>query len=123
VEVALAAGPPVDWDRSTASVRFQVVPRRGVALGPGDQGSVFIAARPRELLVVPASAIVNSPGGPLVFVIDPSSQRFVSRPVEIGRAHQGVTAILTGLSDGEPVAVGNAFFLDAERRLRPEAAP
>jgi hypothetical protein len=30
---------------------------------------------------------------------------------------------LAGLTDGEAVAVGNAFFLDAERRLRPEAAP
>jgi multidrug efflux pump subunit AcrA (membrane-fusion protein) len=58
-----------------------------------------------------------------VFVIDPSSQRFIKRPVEAGRTHQGVTAILTGLTDGESVAVGNAVFLDAERRLRPEAAP
>jgi multidrug efflux pump subunit AcrA (membrane-fusion protein) len=123
VAVALAAGPAVDWDSATASVRFQVIAPGGAAPSPGDQGLLVITARPRELLVVPASAVVNSPGGRFVFVIDPKTLLPVKRAVATGRTHQDVTAILSGVSDGDAVAVGNAFFLDAERRLRPEAAP
>jgi hypothetical protein len=121
-DVALAAGAPGDWDDSTASARF-AASGDGAGLRPGDQGSLVIAARPRELVVVPTSAVVNAAAGPCVFVVDATTQRLARRAVRVGRPHQGVTVIAAGISDGEQVAVGNAFFLDAERRSAPEVAP
>jgi hypothetical protein len=47
---------------------------------------------------------------------------FNRRPVRVGRGFFGVSAIVSGLAAGERVVVSNAFFLDAERRLRGLAA-
>jgi hypothetical protein len=48
---------------------------------------------------------------------------FDRRPVRVGRGFDGVSAIVSGLAVGERVVVSNAFFLDAERRLRGLAEP
>jgi hypothetical protein len=48
---------------------------------------------------------------------------FNRRPVRVGRGFFGVSAILSGLAAGESVVVSNAFFLDAEQRLRGLAPP
>jgi Heavy metal binding domain len=120
VDVTLVAEPPVDWDGATVRARFQVA---GGDARPGTQGSLVIAARPRALVVVPSNAILSAPDGPYVFVVDPASHRDVRRTVRIGRAHQGVTAVLAGVSEGDEVVVGDAFFVAAEHRLHPEEAP
>jgi hypothetical protein len=66
---------------------------------------------------------LSSPQGAYVLVLLPDGRNVARRPVQIGRTHQAATAVLTGLSVDEPVVIANAFFLDAERRLRPEGAP
>jgi multidrug efflux pump subunit AcrA (membrane-fusion protein) len=99
---------------------FQVV--RGAAR-PGDQGSLVIAARPRALVVVPSGAVLQTPDGPSVFVVDPTHRHEVRRVVELGREHQGVTAVLSGVAEGDEVVVGDAFFVAAEHRLHLDEAP
>ena len=74
-------------------------------------------------LVVPDAAIVRAPEGPYVLVASDDGRMFDRRPVRVGRGFYGVSAIVSGLAAGERVVVSNAFFIDAERRLRGLAAP
>jgi hypothetical protein len=95
-----------------------------------DTGWLELAPRPRELLVVPSSALLYSGEGAYVLAAPPNGHRFTRRPVDIGRIldsgyaaglssdHFGAIVVLSGLEEGEQVVVGNAFFLDAERRLQ-----
>lgn len=122
VDVALAAAPAVDWDRSTSRVRFDAAAGVTPGLIPGDEGTLALPGRSHELLVVPTGAIVASRTGPSAFVLDTAQHRFVRRPVEVGRIHQGVTAVLSGLAAGEQVAVDGAFFLAVEA-AQPEHKP
>lgn len=115
VDVALSRAEA--WDAATEQVRFAA---SGATPGPG---SLVIAAQPRDLLVVPSSAVLESPEGPYVLVVDPASHRAVKRAARIGREHHGVTAVLGGLAEGDEVVIGDAFFVAAEQLLHPEVAP
>jgi len=130
VDVALTADPPTDWDGATVHVHFRVVaapdtpgPRdtpetdtRAPALRPGDHGLVVIAARPHELQVVPASAVLQAADGPYVLALDPVHRRLVPRTIQTGRTHHGFTAVLSGLSDGDSVVTTGAFLVDIDAR-------
>jgi multidrug efflux pump subunit AcrA (membrane-fusion protein) len=131
--VRLAPDPPSPWDRSTVRLRF-IVDRTGAAGGTGndktDTGWLQLAARPRDLLVVPTSAVLYSGTGAYVLAAPPGSHTFTRRDVEPGRILDsgygaglvgdrfGTIVVLSGLKEGEQVIGGDAFFLDAERRLQ-----
>lgn len=121
IAVRPATDPPVPWDEGTSRVRFRAGP--GATLPPaGTVGWVARPARAREVLVVPSSAILESARGPYVLAPPGDGREPEPRPVTIGKALSGVTTIVSGLREGERVVAGNAFFLDAERRLA-EPAP
>lgn len=118
--VAVAfTGETQRWDAATAQARFAGATATGPAAG--SHGSLVIAALPRDLLVVPASAVLAAPDGPYVLVVEP--HRLVRRAVELGRDHHGVIAVLGGLAEGDDVVIGDAFFVAAEQLLHPEDAP
>jgi hypothetical protein len=119
IDVRLTAGPPAPWDGSTSRVRFRF-DARASGLAPGAVGWVEFAARPRELLVIPSSAVLYSPEGPYVLAAGADGRTFSTRRVEIGRVSRGLAAVLSGLRHGEPIVVGSAFSWDAERRLQPQ---
>jgi len=124
VALVLAAAPPAPPGPRDGARLVRFLPAGGgAALRPGDEGLLVIAARPCELVVVPSSAILQRAEGSYVFAFDRVDHHFVRRAVRIGRAHRGVTAVVSGLDGGEQVAATDAFFLDAERRLGSEAAP
>jgi Heavy metal binding domain len=126
-EVRRAADPPEPWDESTVRVRFQ---NKGAAAKNAETGWLQLAARPRELLVVPSSAVLYSGAGAYVLAAPPDGHIFTRRAIEIGRildsgyvagsvdGRYGAIVVLSGLSEGERVVVEDTFFLDAERRLR-----
>jgi hypothetical protein len=131
LDVRLLPDPPADMDSSTVAVRFR---REGNASAPGaagsgrEIGSLQIAVRARELLVVPSSAVLYSAQGPYVLAAGESQDTFAKRPVVIGRVldsgyvggrvvEAGAIVILSGLGEGERVITANTFFVDAERRL------
>jgi multidrug efflux pump subunit AcrA (membrane-fusion protein) len=89
------------------------------ALGDPIVGWVRLAARPRELLVVPTGAVLYSSHGPYLLVPAPDGRGFDRRPVVVGRLHRGLAVIVSGLTDQDTVVTANAFFVDAEQRLRP----
>src|SRR5262249_9458489 len=76
--VALVPGAPAAWDDATVQVRFGGAP-------PADTGWLQLAARPRALLVVPASAVLYADDGAYVLAASPDGHRFSRRPIAIGR--------------------------------------
>jgi heavy metal-binding protein len=112
------AGAQAAWDSSTATVDFQVQEKApGVRVGM--TGWLELAARPREALVVPQTAILESSDGPYVLAASADGRTFTRRPVRIGRTVFGLTAVISGVSEGERIASRGAFFIDAEARLSP----
>jgi hypothetical protein len=119
IDVRLTAEPPAPWDGSTSRVRFRF-DARASGLEPGAVGWVEFAARPRELLVIPSSAVLYSPEGPYVLAAGADGRTFSTRRVEIGRVSRGLAVVLSGLQEGERIVVGSTFSWDAERRLQPQ---
>jgi len=133
VAVHLLAEPIVAVDASTCQVRFGIdrsVVARTLGRDGADAGLLQIAAHPRALLTVPASALLYSDEGPYVLAAAPGSDSFAKRPIVIGRIldssyaagvtgdNVGAMVVLAGLHEGERVVAADAFFWDAERRLR-----
>jgi hypothetical protein len=119
LEVRLGGAPAAPWDESTSTVDFRLEGARTVAAGT--TGWVELAARPREVLVVPSSAVLQSPDGPYVLVASGGGRAFTRRQVAIGRTLFGFAAIVAGLRENERIAARGAFFLDGEQRLGGDA--
>lgn len=125
IPVRRSSPEPGAWDASTVQVRFQAE----APVSGRDLGWLQLAARPREILVVPASAVLYSGEGAYALAAPPGAP-FARRSIEIGRildsghaaalagGSLGSIAVLAGLEEGERVVAGDAFFHDAERRLR-----
>jgi Heavy metal binding domain len=144
IDLRLASDRPAPWDSSTLQVRFEVVEKgvaskgRALAQGPSgstpaatrDTGWLDLAPRPRDLLVVPASAVLYTADGPYVVAASSDGKTFTKRSIEIGRILDsgyvaelskdrfGAIVVLSGLHESEQVVVEDTFFLDAERRLQ-----
>jgi hypothetical protein len=120
IEVSLSADAPVTWDASTSKARFLVGPSVR-ALEPGETGWITLAPKARTLLVVPSSAVLQSPRGPYVLAAATERGPCVGRPVEVGKVLYGVAVVLSGLREGERVVAGDAFFWAAQQRLEGQA--
>jgi len=115
------------WDASTVKVHFQM---EEAALVPQTVGWLQLTARPREVLVVPESAVLYSGEGAYVLAAPEGTHTFMRRTIEIGRIldsghvadlagdHFGAIVVLAGLHERERVVAGDTFFMDAERRLQ-----
>jgi hypothetical protein len=131
--VRLSSDGPTPWDAATVRLRFAI--ERSSATHPTtpdkqDTGWLHLSSHPRELIVVPASAVLYSGTGAYVLAAPPGGHTFTRRDVEIGRILDsgygaslvddrfGTIVVLSGLKEGEQVIGGDAFFLDAERRLQ-----
>lgn len=119
--------PPVAWDRATSRIRFRADPRTGksAARAPavGDVGWIEVQPKARNVMAVPASAVLQSPEGPYVLAWV-GGGRFEKRPIEIGETFlkYGFAVVLDGLKVHDRVVSRAAFFLDADRRLGSAAA-
>jgi hypothetical protein len=120
-------GAPVRWDRSTSRVQFRFTAARradGRQRPPAfDVGWVELAPRPRQVLAVPASAILQSPAGSYVLAWTGVGFNFEKRPIEIGETFlkQGFAVVLSGLQVNERVVGRATFFLEADRRAADRA--
>jgi hypothetical protein len=120
-------------DPSTVTVHFRLdeahEPPAGADHGV-DVGSLQIAARARELLVVPLSAVLYSAAGPYVLASSRQGEPFAKRAIHVGRildsgyvgehtgSDTGAVVVLSGLNEGDSVVAGYTFFVDTERRLQ-----
>jgi hypothetical protein len=92
--------------------------RDGTPPRAGAIGWVELAPRPRQVLAVPASALLQSPEGPYVLAWTGVGFNFERRPIEIGETFlkEGFAVVLSGLQANERVVGRATFFLEADRR-------
>jgi len=88
-------------------------------LTTGEVGWLELAPRPRQVLGVAASAVLQSPDGPYVLAWSGHGYTFVRRPIEIGETFlkQGLVSVLSGLAPNDRVIARATFFVDADRRM------
>ena len=111
--------PGLDPESRTAIVRFELPNRRG-RLKAGMFASVELSVPLGRGLVVPADAVLDSGARQLVFV-SKGDGYFEPRSVVVGHRVEGRVEITSGLSVGDQVAEGAAFFIDSESQLRAAA--
>jgi len=128
--VRLLPGAPTPWDDASVRVRFAFARAPAGARGPGvdvgvdvDVGWLTLAQKARAMMVVSSAAVLPAPESPYVLSYTPGSRTFNKRPIEIGKAFHGVTAVISGLKEREIIVAMNASLFDAERRLRAAADP
>jgi len=92
-------------------------PRR--LLKPGMFVAVDLSVMPREGVVVPIDAIVDSGTQQWVFVAEGESH-FEPRRVRVGERTDGQALVLEGLEEGDEVVAQATFFVDAQSRMRAE---
>jgi cobalt-zinc-cadmium efflux system membrane fusion protein len=76
---------------------------------------MLIDSEPIERLVVPNSAVIREDNQDYVFTrSDDDRYRMVA--VKAGPEGKGMRAILSGLKEGDEIAIEGAFHLNAERK-------
>ncbi|MPY89543.1 MAG: efflux RND transporter periplasmic adaptor subunit [Luteitalea sp.] len=108
--------PYVEEKTRTVKVRF-AFPNRGARLKPGMYTNVELTTPAGTGFVIPANALLDSGTQQVVFVAEGDGY-FQPREVEVGQQLGEAVEILDGLEEGEQVATGAAFFIDAESQLR-----
>lgn len=115
--VVQVVGSRLDEKSRTMPVRVLVENPTG-ELRAGMFADVAIGVGPSDLvLAVPLSAITeeDEPGGAIVFV-EGSKNRFLRRPVKLGRRQGGFVEILEGLEPGSKIVVKGSFVLMSESK-------
>ena len=109
--------PHLMKETRTARVRIEL-PNPDLALLPDMYGDVEIATGGNEnVIAVPASAIIDSGSRQLV-LLELGDGRYEPRDVKLGRRGDGVTEIVSGVSEGDKVVVNGNFLIDAESNLK-----
>jgi RND family efflux transporter MFP subunit len=108
--------PYLDEKTRTNRARFEFA-NRGGRLKPGMYANVELRGTGGMAFTVPTNAVLDSGQEQVVFVAQ-GEGIFEPRKVKVGRRSGDSIQILEGLTDGEQVATGAAFFLDSESQLR-----
>ncbi|MEO6327161.1 MAG: efflux RND transporter periplasmic adaptor subunit [Thermoanaerobaculia bacterium] len=108
--------PMVDEKTRTVKVRIDV-DNSDAALKPEMFADVVIQGRTRQALVVPDDAVLDSGTRRIVFVSQ-SDGELSPREIVAGGHSEGLVEVLSGLAEGEAVALGANFLLDSESRLK-----
>ena len=104
--------PMLDRDTRLARVVADIDNKDGV-WRPGSFVTAGIEFEHRQVPVaVPASAIQTMETGSVVFVLTPEG--FAARQVKFGQSDDRTVEVVSGLREGETIAVSNTFLLKAE---------
>ncbi len=110
-------------DPSTRTMQVEIdVPNPNYHLQPGMYADVQLSANSQSnALVVPIEAVRHQGDKTAVMVLDPGD-RVQSRDVQIGVQSSDRVEILSGLSEGEQVLVGNLGRYQVGEKVRPKQA-
>lgn len=98
----------------TVVVRMEVPNKEGL-IKPGMLATMMIESQPTQRLLVPASAVIRVDNHDHVFVReDEDTYRMVA--VKLGPEGKGYRPVISGLKEGQEIAVNGAFHLNAERK-------
>ncbi|MBK9087898.1 MAG: efflux RND transporter periplasmic adaptor subunit [Holophagales bacterium] len=107
--------PSLDEKTRTAKVRLEFANPRE-ELRPEMFADVVLESAPRTALKVPDDAVLDSGTRKVVFVAKGEGV-LEPREVRVGEQGGGAWEILSGLSEGEEIALGASFLVDSESRL------
>lgn len=108
--------PTLSPETRTLKVRFDF-PNPGLRLKPQMYADVTLSLASATGIVVPDSALIETGVRQIVFV-DVGSGTLEPREVTVGVRGDGKAQILSGVREGERVAVRANFLLDSESKLR-----
>lgn len=98
----------------TVVVRMEVPNKEGL-IKPGMLATMMIESQPTERLLVPSSAVIREDNHDHVFVReDEDTYRMVT--VKLGPEGKGYRPVISGLKEGQEIAVNGAFHLNTERK-------
>jgi cobalt-zinc-cadmium efflux system membrane fusion protein len=98
----------------TVVVRMEV-PNKDGLIKPGMLATMMIESQPTERLLVPSSAVIREDNHDHVFIReDEDTYRMVT--VKLGPEGKGYRPVISGLKDGQEIAVNGAFHLNTERK-------
>ncbi len=109
--------PSLSEQTRTLKAKVEIDNRSG-KLRPGMFATVVLEPGTGiEVVAVPANAVVRT-GRRNVVLVALGDGRFEAREVVLGRSSQGYSEIVSGLSEGESVAVSSQFLLDSEANIQ-----
>jgi cobalt-zinc-cadmium efflux system membrane fusion protein len=98
----------------TVVVRMELSNKEG-QIKPGMLATMLIESQPIDKLVVPLGAIVREDNHDHVFVrLDDDLYRMV--PVKLGPEGKGFRPVISGLKEGQEIAIEGAYHLNTERK-------
>ena len=105
-------------NRDTRTLRLRIeLPNPGQRLKAGMFAQVSLRGAQRELLVVPAEAVIRTGKRALVYVAEEAG-RYRPVPVEIGEEVDEWIVIRSGLAAGQQVVASGQFLIDSEASLQ-----
>jgi len=104
----------VNQQTRTVVVRMEV-PNKDGLIKPGMLATMMIESQPTERLIVPSSAVIREDNHDHVFIReDEDTYRMVT--VKLGPEGRGYRPVISGLKDGQEIAINGAFHLNTERK-------
>ena len=107
--------PSVDAATRTLQLRLEV-DNPDETLKPGMNAWLKLNSQSQPMLLIPSTALIDSGDEQRVITVN-SEGRFVPKLVEVFHESQGVTAIRTGLTEGEKVVSSGLFLIDSEANI------
>lgn len=108
-----------DLTTRTFQVKLIFEPPGDVTVLPGMTAKVIADAPDRGGVLIPANAARADAGGkPYVWLLDPAAMTVSRRPVELGSLTGGNVEVVSGLQDGEEIAISGVRQLQEGMRVR-----
>ena len=107
--------PSVDSATRTLQLRLQVN-NPDEALKPGMNAYLQLTSESEPMLLIPSKALIDSGSEQRVITVD-NEGRFVPKLVQVFHESAGVTAIRSGLQEGEKVVASGLFLIDSEANI------
>ncbi|MFS3510315.1 MULTISPECIES: efflux RND transporter periplasmic adaptor subunit [Citrobacter] len=107
--------PSVDATTRTLQIRLQVN-NPDEALKPGMNAYLQLKTQSEPMLLIPSKALIDTGTEQRVITVD-NEGRFVPKQVAVFHESQGLTAIRSGLTEGEKVVSSGLFLIDSEANI------
>lgn len=104
----------VNTQTRTVVVRMELSNKNG-QMKPGMLATMLIESQPMEKLVVPVNAVFREDNQDHVFIRQ-DDNRYRMIPVKLGAEGRGYRPVISGLDDGQEIAIDGAYHLNTERK-------
>ena len=106
-------------DQTTGTIRLKAVfPNKDNALWPGQYVNARVLVRTQQnALTLPPAALQRGPNGMFAYVIKEDST-VEARPLQVGQENADIAVVMSGLREGERVAISNQYRLEPGAHVR-----